>query len=170
MGVLKNTFAFIGTARIRISSLKRESKMLFRKKIKFEDIVKNTNYEIINAFKYCNVKFYDMQVIELNISIIGAFWSVYKNNDDVLKFALNYKNSLSHSKLSKEELDEILTNIINNKIYIEMELIKKLDTEKLFSELTRIIIEDCTDSTYTKFSQLSVMIMTIIINNVNLIK
>lgn len=144
--------------------------MFFRKKVKFEDIVKNTNYEIINAFKYCNVKFYDMQVVESSISIIGAFWDIYKNNDDVLKYALGYKNALSNSKLSEEELNEILTNIIGNKIYIEMELIRKLDNEKLFNELTRIIIEDCTDNTYDKFSQLSVMIMTIIINNVGLIK
>lgn len=146
------------------------TQLLFKKKIKFEDIVKNTNYEIINAFKYCNVKFYDMQVVESSISIIGAFWGIYKNNDDVLKYALGYKNALSNSKLSEEELNEILTNIIGNKIYIEMELIRKLDTEKLFNELTKIIIESCTEETYTRFSQMSIIIMNILINNIKLIK
>lgn len=144
--------------------------MLFRKKIKFEDIVKNMNYEIISAFNYYSVKFSDMQVVELNISIIGAFWSIYKNNDDVLKCALGYKNALRKSKLSEEELNEILTNIISNKIYIEMELIRKLDTEKLFNELTEIIIENCTEETYTRFSQISIVITNILINNIKLIK
>lgn len=145
--------------------------MLFRKKIKFEDIVKSMNHEIINIFNYHSIKYYDMSVIETNISIIGAFWNIYKNNDDVLKCISNYVNMLKiNSTLSQDELDEIKINIINNKIYIEMEMIRKLNTEKLLSELTKIIIESCTNESYSYFSQLSVEIMTIVINSIKLIK
>lgn len=141
-----------------------------KSKINFESIVQNMNYEITNTFKQHSIKYYDISIIETSFSIIGAFWEISKNNDDVIESISNYIKMLKkHSILNEIEIEEIELRINNNIAYIEKEIIDNSNMIELFNKLTKITIENCTDETYLYFSQISIEIINVIINNINLI-
>lgn len=141
-----------------------------KSKINFESIVQNMNYEITNTFKQHSIKYYDISIIETSFSIIGAFWEISKNNDDVIESISNYIKMLKkHSILNEIEIEEIELRINNNIAYIEKEIIDNSNMVELFNKLTKITIENCTDETYLYFSQISIEIINVIINNINLI-
>lgn len=141
-----------------------------KSKINFESIVQNMNYEITNTFKQHSIKYYDISIIETSFSIIGAFWEISKNNDDVIESISNYIKMLKkHSILNEIEIEEIELRINNNIAYIEKEIIDNSNMVELFNKLTKITIENCTDETYLYFSQISIEIISVIINNINLI-
>lgn len=143
-----------------------------KNKENFESIVKNMNYEIVNTFKQHSIKYYDMSIIETSFSIIGAFWEISKNNkEDVKNSISNYIEALKkHSILNETEIEEIELRINNNLVYIKKEIINNSNMIELFNKLVKLTIECCTDETYLYSSQVSIEIINIIINNINLIR
>lgn len=142
-----------------------------KNKYSLKQIIKNLNYEIIEEFKKNDIKFYDMMIVETNISIISAFYYIYigtETKEEIIKYILEYTNSLK-KYLSIKEIEERKINIINNKIYIEEELIKKQETEELLNSLVQLIIEDCTNEKYDKYSNLAVNIHIILLKNIELL-
>lgn len=142
-----------------------------KNKYSLKQIIKNLNYEIIEEFKKNDIKFYNMMLVETNISIISAFYYIYigaETKEEIIKYILEYTNSLK-KHLSSKEIEEIKINIINNKIYIEEELIKKQKTEELLNSLVQLIIEDCTNEKYDKYSNLAVNIHIILLRNIELL-
>lgn len=124
------------------------------------------NHEVTNTLRNYTSNIDEIEVIVQNITIYSAFYCYYHRDEIsqncIFQYIQTFLNFLDTTSISKNTIDDVKYQIINNKVFIEEELIPNKTIEEIIDYLVMKIVNNCSDLEYSKLSKLAIKLALIL--------